>query len=200
MRGSIAGGLKSAAQNVKSTLKVYSLAKQANPPAMEFVSGSGKTFNTIHTNDYSFYEHLNEVIQYEPLGMLDPETRGLLASIGIEKGEPFAPDERLKKILTDAVAIANAAARSIVWYPRLDGIMNGIQVYSDSDSAWIMGWVDKNVFSNGKGRTDYELRRSGHVPLCVHGRDDVRHANSIPTPNQSTVPQRREPDGRDQGE
>jgi len=44
--------------------------------------------------------------------MLDPETRGLLASIGVEKGKPFQPDERMKKILTDAVAIANA--RSIV--------------------------------------------------------------------------------------
>jgi hypothetical protein len=169
MRGSIADGLEAAAQNVKGTLKVYSLAKKANPPAMEFISGSGKTFNTIHTNDYSFYEHLNEVIQYEPLGMLDPETRGLFASIGMEKGKPFAPDERMKKILTDAVAIANAAARSIVWYPRLDGIMNGIQVYPDSDSAWIMAWVDKNVFFNGKdGQTmNSDARVMFHYPYTA---------------------------------
>ncbi len=46
-----------------------------------------------------------KVIQKEPLDMLDPETRGLFASIGIEKGKPFRPDERMKKILTDAVAI-----------------------------------------------------------------------------------------------
>lgn len=30
---------------------------------------------------------------------------GLLASIRIEKGKPFAPDERMKAILTDAVAV-----------------------------------------------------------------------------------------------
>ena len=36
------------------------------------------------------------VIQKEPLDMLDPETRGLFASIGIEKGKPFAPDARMK--------------------------------------------------------------------------------------------------------
>jgi hypothetical protein len=169
MRGSIAGGLDAAAQNIKSTLKVYSLAKKANPPAMEFISGSGKTFNTIHTNDYSFYGHLNEVIQYEPLGMLDPETRGLFASIGMEKGKPFAPDERMKKILTDAVAIGNAAARTIVWYPRLDGIMNGVQVYPDSDSAWIMAWVDKNVFFNGKdGQTmNSDARVMFHYPYTA---------------------------------
>ena len=38
-----------------------------------------------------FYEHLNEWIQEEHLDMLDPETRGLFASIGIEKGKPFQP-------------------------------------------------------------------------------------------------------------
>jgi hypothetical protein len=169
MRGSIADGLKTAVQNVKSNLKIYPLAKKANPPAMEFINGSEKSFNTIHTNDYSFYEHLNEVIQSEPLGMLDPETRGLFASIGIEKGKPFAPDERMKKILTDAVAIANAASRVIVWYPRLDGVMNGVQVYPDSDSAWLMAWVDKNVFFNGKdGQTmNSDARVMFHYPYTA---------------------------------
>ena len=55
--------------------------------------------------------------------MLDAETRGLFASIGMEKGKPFAPDARMKRILVDAVAIANAAARAIVWYPRTEGTM-----------------------------------------------------------------------------
>ncbi len=81
--------------------------------------------------------------------MLDSETRGLFASIGIVKGQPFAPDTRMRRILTDAVAIANATARSIVWYPRVEGTMHGIEVFPGQDSAWIMGWVDKNVFFDG---------------------------------------------------
>jgi hypothetical protein len=59
----------------------------------------------------------------------------------------------MKRILTDAVAIANATARSIVWYPRVSGSvdnMKGVQVYPDTNSAWLMAWVDKNVFFNGK--------------------------------------------------
>jgi len=28
--------------------------------------------------------------------------------------------------------------------------MKGIRVYPDSDSAWLMGWVNKNVFFNGE--------------------------------------------------
>ena len=101
--------------------------------------------------------------------MLDPETRGLFASIGIEKGKPFRPDERMKKILTDAVAIANAAARSIVWHPRTDGTMKGIKVYPGTDSAWLMAWVDKNVFFNGKdGKTmNSDARVMFHYPYTA---------------------------------
>lgn len=72
---------------------------------------SGKSFNTIHSNDFKFYEELDAVIQYEPYGFIDAERRGLFASIGIEKGKEFKPDARMKKILTDAVVIGNASAR-----------------------------------------------------------------------------------------
>ena len=169
MRASIAEGLDAATKNVKDKLRVYPLARKDNPPKMEFISGSGKAFNTIHANDHTFYEHLDDVIQKEPLDMLDPETRGLFASIGMEKGKAFAPDARMKKILTDAVAIANAAARSIVWYPRIDGTMKGIEVYPGENSAWMMGWVDKNVFFNGKdGQTmNSDARVMFHYPYTA---------------------------------
>ena len=84
--------------------------------------------------------------------MIDAETRGLLASIGIEKGKKFAPDARMKKILADGVAIANATARSICWYPRVNGTMKGVEVYPGDNSAWLMAWVDKNVFFDGKDK------------------------------------------------
>lgn len=168
-RTSIAEGLDVAVKHVKDNLRIYPLAKKNNPPKMEFISGSGKSFNTIHSNDFSFYEHLNEVIQKEPLDMLDQETRGLFASIGIEKGKPFKPDARMKRILTDAVAIGNAAARSIVWYPRTEGTMKGVRVYPDTDSAYLMAFVDKNVFFNGKdGATmNSDARVMFHYPYTV---------------------------------
>ncbi len=154
MRASIKKGLDVARKNIEDHLKIYPLSMKDNPPKIELVSASFVSFNTIHPNDYTFYEHINDIIQREPLDMLDPETRGLFASIGIEKGKLFKPDRRMQKILTDAVAIGNATARSIVWYPRTDGTMKGIQIYPDTDSAWMMGFLDKNVFFNGKdGKT-----------------------------------------------
>lgn len=136
LRGFLVDGKPDASTAMfKQGLKVYPLAKKNNPPAMQFTSGSGISWNTIHANDYEFYEELHTVIEREPVGMLEPELRGLFASIGMEKGKPFNPDDRMKKILTDAVAIGNATARAIVFRPRLDGV----NIYPDS--VWMTAFI-----------------------------------------------------------
>jgi hypothetical protein len=74
--------------------------------------------NTIPPNDFSYFELLNEVVQQEPATALDAELMGPLAAIGIVKGKPFAPDARMKKILSEALAVANASSRSLCLNPR----------------------------------------------------------------------------------
>ena len=82
---------------------------------MNFVNASGKAFNTIHAMDFSYFEEVNEVVQEELPSAIDPETLGLLASIGIEKGKPFAPDQRMKAILIEAASVGNATARTLTY-------------------------------------------------------------------------------------
>jgi len=48
------------------------------------------------------------VVQEEPGDSLDEVTLGFFQSIGIQKGKAFAPDERMKKILTEAARPARA--------------------------------------------------------------------------------------------
>jgi hypothetical protein len=57
-------------------------------------------------------------VQEEPSASLDQIRLGYYASIGIQKGKPFAPDERMKKILTEAAAAADATARAIAFNTR----------------------------------------------------------------------------------
>ena len=80
---------------------------------VKFTEGTGKVMNTIPPNDFSYFEMINDLVQKEPVGALDPEIMGSLAAIGIVKGKPFNPDARMKKILTDAAAIGTAAARTL---------------------------------------------------------------------------------------
>ena len=105
-------------ESVKKHLKIYHLADKDNPPAMKYVNLSGKPANFVAPADYSFWELLNKVIQEEPSEGSNPTTLGLFASIGIEKGKPFNPDERMKKILTDAANIGSVTARAIAYRIR----------------------------------------------------------------------------------
>ena len=112
------GDLAAATAGVKAKAAVFPLSQAAKPPATSFVNLSGVKFNTISANDFSFYEELNAVVQNEPADWVDPDTVGLYAAIGIRKGQPFAPDARMKKTLTEAVAVGNAYARSNAWASR----------------------------------------------------------------------------------
>jgi hypothetical protein len=105
-------------ESMKANTRVYRLADAGDPPEQAFVNLSGQTFNTIHANDFSYFEEINAIIQEEPVNNVDPELLGLLAAIGIEKGKPFAPDERMKALLNDAAAVGNATARALVFATR----------------------------------------------------------------------------------
>ncbi|PQO44520.1 DUF1254 domain-containing protein [Blastopirellula marina] len=106
------------------------LAKPKAPTPTVFHEGSGKAMNTIPPNDWKFFETLNEVVQYEPATSLDAELMGPVAAIGIVKGKPFQPDAHTKQILTDALAMANASARTLFVSPR------DPNWYFYPDSAW----------------------------------------------------------------
>ncbi len=112
------GDIAAAVAGVKAKAAIFPLSQAATPPATSVVDISGVQFNTISANDFSFYEELNAVVQNEPADWVDPDTVGLYAAIGIRKGHPFAPDARMKKILTDSIAVANAIARSNVYASR----------------------------------------------------------------------------------
>jgi hypothetical protein len=110
------GDPKPGVELVKKFTKIYPLGGSAT--ALNFVDVSGKAFNTLFPRDWRFWELLNEVVQQEPSASLDPVRMGYYASIGIQKGQPFAPDERMKKILTEAVAVGDATARAILLHTR----------------------------------------------------------------------------------
>jgi hypothetical protein len=112
------GDPKPGVDMVKKFTKVYPLAEAASPPPVTFVDMSGKPFSMVNPADYPYWELLNQIVQEEPSESLDQIRLGFYASIGIQKGKPFAPDERMKKILTEAAAVGDATARAIAFHMR----------------------------------------------------------------------------------
>ncbi|QDS89175.1 hypothetical protein EC9_33720 [Rosistilla ulvae] len=153
LRGFLVDGKTDAAVKMfKEGVKIYPLSKSDNPPAMEFIDCSRADFNTVHANNFEFYNELNHVIQREPVDFIDPELRGIAASIGIVKGKEFAPDDRMKKILTDAVAIANGTARAIAFRNRDPRS----KIYEGSQ--WTTGFIgDDYRWLDGNGLSGRDL-------------------------------------------
>ena len=137
---------------------------------------------------------LDALVQLEPAEALDTELAGQFAAIGIVKGEKFAPDARLRTILDEAVAVGNAASRTLGMgaHPT-----EGFRYYDDGDSAWWnMLFVGGFEFTNpppmitpegvkpfpNKGarqlhsRTSILLHRDRHHPGHVHAADRRRVA------------------------
>lgn len=113
-------GLKAAIERLHKNTRIYPLSQAKNPPPNTFVNVSDRDFCTVAVADYKFWELLNYVVQNEPVESSDPVTLGFYASIGIEKGKPFAPDARMKKILTEAAAVGDATARTLTYQSRID--------------------------------------------------------------------------------
>jgi hypothetical protein len=147
------GSTKPAVEASKKFTKVYRLSDAKNPSPMKFINVSGNAFNTIGANDFQFYDDVNNVVQYEPNEAYSPDILGTLAAIGIEKGKPFAPDARMKKILTEAVAVGNATARAIVFRSRQK------EAYDYPNSAWFTCFIGGNYeFLSQPGVRDLDAR------------------------------------------
>ena len=155
LRGSIKDGLKPAVENITSKLRVYPLKDAANPAATEFVNMSNKAFNTVFPSDFSYFEALDQVIQGEPIDAISPEVRGSIAAIGVEKGKPFAPDARMKKLLTEAATLGDATSRAITYHPRIDGV----KIYPDDPkSVWSTAFANHNTSFEADGTMGLDAR------------------------------------------
>ncbi|ANL69859.1 hypothetical protein AMC82_PD00897 (plasmid) [Rhizobium phaseoli] len=125
---------KPAVENIKRTMKIYPyeagsfgssiaqalegkvrIAGEPKIPEMKFIEASHRAFNTIPPSDFGFFEMINENVQNQPATSYDVELAGQLAAIGIVHGKPFKPDERMKKILSDAAAVGQATGRALNW-------------------------------------------------------------------------------------
>ncbi|MGE3872956.1 MAG: DUF1254 domain-containing protein [Parvibaculaceae bacterium] len=102
----------SIAQALEGTVQI---AGEPEIPETKFIEASGRSFNTIPPSDFGFFEMIDENVQNEPATSYDVELAGQLAAIGIVHGKPFKPDDRMKKILSDAAAVGQAAGRALNW-------------------------------------------------------------------------------------
>jgi hypothetical protein len=120
--------------------KIYPLGAKAGAKSMQFPDGSSVEVNMLPPSDASAFDQLKQLVDTEVVDFADPDWRGMLASIGIVKGQPFSPDANARVILDRAARTAYKTSRVIGLEDELGGI--SYRVYPDRRWA--------NPFASGK--------------------------------------------------
>ncbi len=133
-------------------IKIYPLAQSSAPRPTTFVDASGKFMDTIHSDDFTFYEELSELVQQEPADAIGSLQRFYLASMGIVKGKPFAPDPKMRALLAEAARVGAATARMISYSGKdPDGfIYPGLQ--------WKAAFIGGSYLFNNQGYDNVDRR------------------------------------------
>ena len=101
-RGNRLGVILAQATALTKQIRIYPLSKNGNPPEMKFVDLYGTPLEMIPKLDGSIYREIHEMIQEEVVLDRDLSMMGLLARIGIKRGEPFKPDAKLQAMFDQA--------------------------------------------------------------------------------------------------
>ena len=117
-------------------VRVYPWAERDQPPEMNYVDASGKPFDTIHPTDARYFDDLAAMIDYEHDDAVDPEVAASLTQIGIIKGSPFAPDERMRAIFDEAARVGSVMAFALCNSPRDDYLRYPDRQWSDDVTGY----------------------------------------------------------------
>jgi hypothetical protein len=106
------GGTAEDAHAYAQQVRVYPLADAAAPKPTRFIDGYPKPFHSLPVYDSNWFRELAALVNEEPVRERDKAMLGMLSSIGIERGKPFAPDARLQKTLDAAIVDARDLMQS----------------------------------------------------------------------------------------
>ena len=123
-------------------IKAYPLAEASDPRPYRFVDVTDSAMGAPilgWEENFGFWDTLNDLVQAE---RPNPEFRvmyGLLAQLGIAKGQPFAPDEERRALLEQAAKIGRAEMLVAAFASRRDDRV----AWSDRRWEWV-GLVPEN--------------------------------------------------------
>jgi len=101
--------------------KIYSWNDRSKATVTNFVPVNGKVWTSAQPTDANYFKMVADALEPEPVQTRDRVIYGMMASLGIEKGKAFQPDERLTKILNEAAMVGELTARANAYEKRFAG-------------------------------------------------------------------------------
>jgi hypothetical protein len=142
--------------------KIYPLNGKENAKPMQFPDASGVPANMLPISDGSAFDQLKQLVDTEGGNLAESDSLGMLAAIGIVKGQSFNPDAHTRKILDQAAKTAYKTSRVIGFQEAVSG--RDFRVYSDRH--WINP-IAEGTPENPGGPLDLSWKRKseGYLDL-----------------------------------
>ena len=121
IRGLVQGDDVTGTVAAMKTTRVYPWSDRTNPKPNKWLSISAHAVDTIPPQGLEYWRRLSNFINDNPVEERDRFFMAMLKYLGIEKGKPFNPDERQKKILIEGAKLGDAMSRITLFNPRIEG-------------------------------------------------------------------------------
>jgi hypothetical protein len=118
--------------------KIYPLNGKDKSRPMVFPNASGVPANMLPARDGTVFDQLKQLVDSEGSNLASADGLGMLASIGIVKGKPFSPDEKIRLILDRAARTAYKMSRVIGFQEALGD--RSLRMYPDR--RWVNPMAD----------------------------------------------------------
>src|SRR5262245_19135211 len=120
--------------------------------------------------DNAFWTKHKAFVDYEPVSAIDPELRGVLASIGIVKGQPFNPTAKQQELLKKAVETAPRMILATRQLGRPDGrnLYYKDRQYENVWAGATSEWLQSNYLDVNQRAGFFQIAFSSAPAMVMH--------------------------------
>jgi hypothetical protein len=140
---------------------------------MEYPDASGVPVNMLPRDDASAFGQLKALVDTEGSNLADPDWLGMLAALGIVKGQPFTPDAATRALLDRAAKTAYKTSR-VIGFEEVSPAAASASIRTGAGSIRsptaphrIRG--DRSICRGGepRGTISISIRASGSSPITT---------------------------------
>ena len=114
---------------VMEATKIYPLGAEASAKPMQYPDASGVAVNMLPASDARAFDQLKDLVDHEGSNLADPDWMGMLAAIGIVKGQPFELDDATRAMFDRAAKTGYKMSRVVGFEEEVAG--RSFRVYPD---------------------------------------------------------------------
>jgi hypothetical protein len=106
------------AKKLRERYQAYPYSERGNPPRARILTPEGRHWEGWQPRGLDYWKLVSKMLNEEPVHERDRMFVAMLKPLGIEKGKPFEPDARQKKLLEEAALVGEAMARNLSYAKR----------------------------------------------------------------------------------